>query len=926
MFFQAHQFLAAKAFNQNKIVQDVQNGLADVGFVRTDLIDRNVAANTTSWDYFRVIGEIVDDNFPFAHSTSFTPEWPIGGLKHVPDEIRELLGRALMSLDRDSNDPTLSEPAIKGNFASWTTPSNYLGLLDMLQRIRYLDPVARRCLRSSDEYNAIFCPPGWVKKSREQVFCPDCREGYSCLCSPCAKLRDPEYVLQAEMMQTNWKGNVDVETLGATDPSLCICLDGKRLGFMNGEEQCILCGNGLNCSFGNDDPQQLAGFWVDFDREKNILSVYRCRNELECPAGILGSCANGRASRACNNCKSWHKPDKNGTCDACVGVDSLPLLWFFLGTLVLSGLTWLFAQTSLARQRLGQVTVFLTAGQVIMLMQLMAALKNLDFQWTGPALHLLEALGVLAFDIDFLNLGCVLPDAGPSITFLSQLMAYPAFSLCMFVVWWCIGRWGGGLKREELFNINGLVLMTLYVTLTIVSLLPWQCISNPNGTLTMQTQPGVICFNSEEHTTLMFLSILGMLMYPVPMLAVSIQATATWVSQKPSHQLRQGLIIVNRYRFIFERFRATRYFFGVLYLCRNTLLSLIPVVFANYPSIQVTMLAAVMLLGMIIQMRAWPWRTKVQKYSGDGVFLDSDELQDLDSLFECVRAHTSFVVPLLTPGLLTRPWCVGELATAFLNRVPILPISCNKATLIPSARIAGIVHGWTADQFQPLLAAGIDVDSIEALSWLGIKILQLPVFLENVVRRPLLRILQLQLQQQVQEMVLVPKTVNQMVAALPRARVLIILLHHGILYDVAFAGHEVYTSISAQGISAEIGPEFGQRLCDAYRIIFKKISLPFSSLGSSSLIEHQVKEIGKRVQGLRENMGGVTVTRSNTGRRISTRSAEGVGSFALATLDFLRSPESSVLMSPSSPARLALENDLDDLEPVESYPEDEASD
>jgi heme/copper-type cytochrome/quinol oxidase subunit 3 len=61
----------------------------------------------------------------------------------------------------------------------------------------------------------------------------------------------------------------------------------------------------------------------------------------------------------------------------------LPLLWILLGALILSGITWLFAQTSLARQRLGQVTVFLTAGQVIMLMQLMAALKNLDFQWTG---------------------------------------------------------------------------------------------------------------------------------------------------------------------------------------------------------------------------------------------------------------------------------------------------------------------------------------------------------------------------------------------------------------------------------------------------------------------------------------------------------------------------------------------------------------
>ena len=59
--------------------------------------------------------------------------------------------------------------------------------------------------------------------------------------------------------------------------------------------------------------------------------------------------------------------------------------------------------------------------------------------------------------------------------------------------------------------------------------------------------------------------------------------------------------------------------------------------------------------------------------------------------------------------------------------------------------------------------------------------------------------------------------------------------------NFVFPGHEFYTSLSAQGISAEMGPEFGQRLCDAYRTIFKKISLPFSGLGSSSLIEHQAK-------------------------------------------------------------------------------------
>lgn len=91
------------------------------------------------------------------------------------------------------------------------TRGNYLGLLDVLQKVRYFDPVQRRCLRSSDEYDAIFCPEGYVKRSAEQVFCSDCPDTYSCLCSPCAKLRDPEFVLKVELLSTSWKGNVDLE-------------------------------------------------------------------------------------------------------------------------------------------------------------------------------------------------------------------------------------------------------------------------------------------------------------------------------------------------------------------------------------------------------------------------------------------------------------------------------------------------------------------------------------------------------------------------------------------------------------------------------------------------------------------------------------------------------------------------------------------
>ena len=34
------------------------------------------------------------------------------------------------------------------------------------------------------------------------------QEGYTCLCSPCAKLRDPEYVLKVELLSTSWKGHL----------------------------------------------------------------------------------------------------------------------------------------------------------------------------------------------------------------------------------------------------------------------------------------------------------------------------------------------------------------------------------------------------------------------------------------------------------------------------------------------------------------------------------------------------------------------------------------------------------------------------------------------------------------------------------------------------------------------------------------------
>ena len=51
------------------------------------------------------------------------------------------------------------------------------------------------------------------------------------------------------------------------------------------------------------------------------------------------------------------------------------------------------------------------------------------------------------------------------------------------------------------------------------------------------------------------------------------------------------------------------------------------------------------------------------------VFLDSDNLRDLNHLFNVVSNETETLVVLCTTEILSRPWCVGEMTTARLHHV-----------------------------------------------------------------------------------------------------------------------------------------------------------------------------------------------------------------------------------------------------------------
>jgi len=59
------------------------------------------------------------------------------------------------------------------------------------------------------------------------------------------------------------------------------------------------------------------------------------------------------------------------------------------------------------------------------------------------------------------------------------------------------------------------------------------------------------------------------------------------------------------------------------------------------------------------------------------IFLDSEDLESTDDILARVRSSSNLVL-LLTSGVLTRPWCLIEIATAVRHGVEVIPVEVSK--------------------------------------------------------------------------------------------------------------------------------------------------------------------------------------------------------------------------------------------------------
>ena len=116
---------------QDAVVYAVRDGKVDAGSVKTDTLERMNMEGKISIEEFKIINEqIVNEEFPFIHSTRLYPEWSFAKHKHTSIELAEKVAIALLKI-------TLDTPAaVAGRYAGWTVPLNYQSVHECLKELR----------------------------------------------------------------------------------------------------------------------------------------------------------------------------------------------------------------------------------------------------------------------------------------------------------------------------------------------------------------------------------------------------------------------------------------------------------------------------------------------------------------------------------------------------------------------------------------------------------------------------------------------------------------------------------------------------------------------------------------------------------------------------------------------------------------------
>jgi len=457
-----------------------------------------------------------------------------------------------------------------------------------------------------------------------------------------------------------------VTTDAATGPEACGCEVGSRL---DESGACVVCDiEGIDCP-GKGEVYVQPGY---FSAEQ--LSVFRCSTAENCRGGVPGhTCAEGREGLACASCIDGYVPGDRGVCVPCRGGDRVPFVFAVFGVVGVCVLLYaVFERGGFSEPSHGVLLAGISGGLLVSLLQQMSILGVLSIEYAEPLKSFLSVMRIFAFDVEgVLRIGCI-----------GSFGAFARFCIkvCMILAALVVVRHRGRFKERKpvLLAIVGTLAMMFYISITLTTLRPLQCIENPNGMWTNILYEDVICWSwggsgGGAHMSMIIVSAFAVTL-PISMLV----KVALLARRYPSAVRRGDSEFLRSYGFLFFRFRPHAHWYILVVMCRSLFVGIVPLVpgaimqvFLFLVALQVTLLTAI---------HFKPWRVPALNWMDVGfgcimvlcLMLASfsvrqEDSQDISWIVIVVMMVAALSLPVvLTHAVLKRFGAVSKLFQFFL--------------------------------------------------------------------------------------------------------------------------------------------------------------------------------------------------------------------------------------------------------------------
>jgi len=426
---------------------------------------------------------------------------------------------------------------------------------------------------------------------------------------------------------------------GADNQSYCGCIAGTFL--WNG--RCEDCIEGSLC-VGSSRLLLQPGY---FSRVEEPGAVYRCFEEaVRCPGGEPGTCSFGRdtSTIACSAClPGLHATD--GLCVECGGGDyALVITVGIVSCLCIATLYFVLINEGQKSRQPGSLLIAaLAMGQMVTTVQQLTVIQQFKIEWGQPFAGILLSLEVFTFDLDMISINCVAPMSPVSkfssrtLTVLGLLLVATLVHLAHLAV-----TKAKTLQISLLLRTCGSLFTIFFISLCSSLLAPFRCSQHPNGRWTVQAYHGVYCNGEGDHQAMAIIGGLACLM-PLGFLSICM-----WVIiiELPKRLQAADVKFVRACSFLFMRFRPGAEIFSVLFLVRNALVVLCPLL--PSPSAKVVSMNLILYGSLAMVAFSKPWRAPACNFLD--VMLLSCMLVILDAGSLFVReddGHTTMAICLI---------------------------------------------------------------------------------------------------------------------------------------------------------------------------------------------------------------------------------------------------------------------------------------